>query len=93
MLPVVTTIHHSSVQIHHDSQVEQDNCLKMVDENTNSLDQDNSQTSLPKLHFLIPRCFACKGEMQFIEGDIIYGDKWYHHSCWKDTEKIELVSH
>jgi hypothetical protein len=89
----VTTIHHSSVHIHHDSQVEQNNCLKMAGENTNSFNQDDAKTIVQKAHFLIPRCFACKEEMHFVEGDIIYGDKWYHDSCWKDVEKIDLVSH
>lgn len=43
--------------------------------------------------FCVPRCFACKNEMQFSEGEIIYGEKWYHMSCWKDIEAvIELVS-
>ncbi|WP_166289874.1 hypothetical protein [Candidatus Nitrosotalea sp. FS] len=46
-----------------------------------------------KASFCIPRCFACKNEMQFSAGEIIYGEKWYHRSCWKDIEAvIELVS-
>lgn len=52
-----------------------------------------SHTLIQKTNFLIPKCTACKDEMHFSEGDIIYGDKWYHSSCWKDTEKIELASH
>ena len=47
-----------------------------------------------KMSFCIPKCFACKNEMQFAEGEIIHGEKWYHSSCWKDIEEvIELVTH
>lgn len=31
----------------------------------------------------IPNCTACGKEMQFVEGDIIYGEKWYHNGCLK----------
>ena len=47
-----------------------------------------------KISFCIPRCSACKNEMQFTEGEVIYGERWYHSSCWKDIEEvIELISH
>jgi len=47
-----------------------------------------------KISFCVPRCSACKNEMQFTEGEVIYGERWYHSSCWKDIEEvIELVSH
>ena len=31
----------------------------------------------------VPNCTACGKEMQFVEGDIIYGEKWYHNGCLK----------
>lgn len=31
----------------------------------------------------IPNCTTCGKEMQFVEGDIIYGEKWYHRGCLK----------
>lgn len=47
-----------------------------------------------KISFCIPRCSACKNEMQFEEGEVIYGERWYHSLCWKNIEEvIELVSH
>ncbi|MGI0006881.1 MAG: hypothetical protein ACREAR_02650 [Nitrosotalea sp.] len=52
------------------------------------------ETVQQKVSFCIPRCVACKNEMQFAEGEIIYGERWYHSSCWKNIEEvIELVSH
>ncbi len=30
-----------------------------------------------------PVCSLCNEEMEFVEGDTIYGDKWYHNTCWK----------
>ncbi len=82
---------HSSEHIHIGSKSEQDSCL-IVEEKKNSFNQDNAQLVAQKVHFLVPRCFSCKEEMQFVEGDVIYGDKWYHHSCWADLEKVELES-
>ena len=32
---------------------------------------------------IIPNCTTCGKEMQFVEGDIICGDKWYHNECLK----------
>ena len=79
----MTTTHHSFVHIQDDGPHEEEHSPK----------QEVLQT-IQKINFCIPRCSACKYDMQFIEGDIIYGDKWYHNSCWKDIEKImEFVPH
>ena len=32
---------------------------------------------------VIPNCTSCGKEMQFIEGDIICGENWYHNECLK----------
>ena len=28
-----------------------------------------------------PSCAYCNEEMRFTEGDIIFGEKWYHKDC------------
>lgn len=35
-------------------------------------------------------CTFCGGKMQFIEGEIIFGEKWYHNNCAKQV-KLETV--
>ena len=32
-------------------------------------------------------CSLCKKKMLLSEGDMIYGDKWYHNSCWNLVEQ------
>jgi len=34
------------------------------------------------------QCCSCGKEMQFAEGDVIFGDKWYHKNCTKQTAMI-----
>jgi len=34
-------------------------------------------------HHMTPRCASCGKEVDLVEGDIIYGEDWYHGSCWK----------
>ena len=34
-------------------------------------------------HHMTPCCMSCGKEMEFVEGDIIYGEDWYHGNCWK----------
>lgn len=36
---------------------------------------------------IIPNCTACGKEMQFVEGDVIYGEKWYHNECLKTESR------
>lgn len=85
--------HHPFVQIHHDSQ-EDDKILEMAGVKKHSATQEISQKIDDEFSFFIPICHACKDEMQFSEGDTIYGDKWYHNSCWKELEEIqEALSH
>jgi hypothetical protein len=81
------TTHPSFVHIHHDSLEAEQSHLDITERKKHLLIEDDSQTIVQKINFSIPRCAACKEEVQFSEGDIIYGDKWYHNSCWKDTEK------
>ena len=37
-------------------------------------------------NFLIQRCSHCNEEMHLGEGDIIFGGKWFHNTCWKRVE-------
>lgn len=51
------------------------------------------QEKVDKDSFFVPRCSACKNEMEFLEGDVIFGDKWYHRSCWNEVnEMVKLLT-
>lgn len=76
------TTHHSFVHLQNDSR--EDDFFEV--EETHS--KPKVVQSMQKSNFCIPKCSACKDEMQFSEGDVIYGDKWYHDSCWKEIEKL-----
>jgi hypothetical protein len=90
----MTTTHHSFVHIQDDSHEKGQHFLEIEVGKEHSSKQEVLQTITQKINFFIPKCSACKDEMQFAEGDVIYGDKWYHNSCWKDNEKItEFASH
>ena len=36
-------------------------------------------------HHMTPSCTSCGKEMDLVEGDIIYGEDWYHGNCWNAT--------
>ncbi len=36
-------------------------------------------------HHMNTICTNCGKEMEFVEGDVIYGENWYHGNCWKST--------
>ncbi|HKC78810.1 MAG TPA: hypothetical protein VKB83_01800, partial [Nitrosopumilaceae archaeon] len=38
-------------------------------------------------NYLMQTCSLCKKKMLLSEGDMIYGDKWYHNSCWNLVEQ------
>lgn len=80
---------HKFTHKHQDLEEEREKMLVMWTQNQSS-NQDEPQKIEPD--FFIPKCDACKNEMHFAEGDVIYGDKWYHNSCWKEPEKIKLLS-
>jgi hypothetical protein len=93
VIVVMSVTHHPFVRIHHDSQDEDDKILEMAGVKKHSANQEVSQKIEDECSFFIPKCHACKDEMQFSEGDTIYGDKWYHNSCWKELEEIRVASH
>ena len=38
-------------------------------------------------HFRTQTCSHCNKKMELVEGDVIYGDKWFHGFCWKIIKK------
>jgi hypothetical protein len=36
------------------------------------------------------QCESCGKEMQFVEGDVIFGEKWYHRYCAKQVGSLTL---
>lgn len=52
---------------------------------------DLHDTTIQKANFSFPKCTACKDEVEFSEGDVIYGDKWYHNGCWKEIQSMADV--
>jgi len=57
-------------------------------EEEHNLKSENLHDEEKKIDFCVPICSMCKNEMQFLEGDVIYGDKWYHNSCWNEIQKM-----
>jgi hypothetical protein len=41
-----------------------------------------------KIKTMRVQCHVCGKEMQLTEGDVIFGGKWYHKSCAKQTTSI-----
>ena len=35
-------------------------------------------------------CVHCGKEMQFEEGDVIFGEKWYHKNCIKQVNLVTV---
>lgn len=75
---------------HHNLEEEHEKILEKWTQNQ-SLNHDDSQI-MEKINFFIPKCHACKNDVHFAEGDVIYGDKWFHIGCWKEPKKIELLT-
>jgi hypothetical protein len=85
----MTTTYHAFINIQDDAHEKgQSHLLEIEAGKEYSFKQEVLQTMTQKINFFIPKCSACKNEMRFAEGEVIYGDKWYHNSCWKDIEKI-----
>lgn len=86
----MSTTRHSFTHEHHDLEDEHEKMLEMWTGNQSSNDGDPQKTE--KTNFFIPKCYACNNKIQFSEGDVIYGDRWYHVGCWKEPEKIKLLT-
>ncbi len=69
------------------------NDVTTIEKNSHLKSNDLQNNTVQKNNFFPPTCSACKGKMQVSEGDVIYGDKWYHNSCWKEIQKMaEIIS-
>lgn len=49
--------------------------------NYNPKSNDLKNTKMTSMTMTKPHCSLCYKEMQFMEGDIIFGEKWYHKDC------------
>ena len=47
---------------------------------------ESLQIQITQNHFLLQTCSHCNKKMELVEGDVIYGDKWFHNICWKLTK-------
>jgi len=47
---------------------------------------DKHSSLLDSKNFLTQTCSQCNEEMHIGEGDIIFGGKWFHNSCWQKVE-------
>jgi hypothetical protein len=43
-------------------------------------------------NYLLQTCTYCKKELQLSEGDIIYGNKWYHKDCFNGLSQSSKIS-
>ncbi len=44
---------------------------------------ESSQVQITKNQFLVQTCSFCNNKFELAEGDVIFGDKWFHGACWK----------
>ena len=44
---------------------------------------EQSATVLSTKLCMIEKCSECNDEVELVSGAVIYGDKWFHNSCWK----------
>ncbi len=51
---------------------------------TNSI-QKNTEKGAQVLMMPVPKCARCNDKVALVSGVVIYGDKWYHSSCWKPS--------
>lgn len=39
-------------------------------------------TQVQSRNFMVHICNHCRQEFEAKEGDVIFGDKWFHQVCW-----------
>jgi hypothetical protein len=47
---------------------------------------EKHRSLLQAKNFLIQTCSHCHEEMHVVEGDMIFGGKWFHLTCWRKVE-------
>ncbi len=38
-----------------------------------------------KIGCIVQKCALCSAEVELVCGAVIYGDQWYHSSCWESS--------
>ena len=58
--------------------------MQQTNETKSHHETNESQLAIvPSQFHKIPHCTLCDDEMEFVEGDVIFGGSWYHANCWK----------
>ncbi len=60
--------------------------IKQIQSNQPHQETKNPDVMGLKSHMIssnIIHCHICNKTMHFVEGDIIFGERWYHNDCWK----------
>lgn len=52
-------------------------------ETENQLVEHSTIVSMSTKLCMIEKCSECNDEVELVSGAVIYGDKWFHNSCWK----------
>ena len=50
---------------------------------------ESLQFKITTNQFLMQTCSHCNKKMELSDGDVIYGDKWFHSFCWKTIKNTE----
>lgn len=46
------------------------------------LETDSAETIVNK-QTVLGKCHVCNNDVELAPGQVIFGDKWFHNSCWK----------
>ena len=57
--------------------------IKQIQTNQETQNLDVMKFKSHMMFSSIIHCHICDKPMHFVEGDIIFGEKWYHNDCWK----------
>lgn len=57
--------------------------------NHNKISENGNKTEFQSTMVFsnIVSCCVCGIQMEFIENDVIYGENWYHGTCWKKAQE------
>ena len=56
------------------------------------MSMENHVEQISAHNYLIQTCEHCKKKLQLSEGDIIYGNKWYHKDCFDGLSQSSKIS-
>ncbi len=67
--------------------------IEQIQENKHhKIDVENDDTTKFQSTMIfsnIVSCCICGMQMEFVEKDVIYGENWYHGTCWKKTQETK----